>query len=274
MEIRWPSRRQWGRIFGRYRVGAKVLMALGGVQTFVRFCVWILDQKSRVEEAMLTVGQLGEVARVLFRAAISPWFGVGLIFLGVLYLVFVPAEEHPAETYPAFGVRVANVIAWITVGSCVLLLWGALVAGYVAVHLPKQTEQVPLKPLRISQEEKMAMAEELKTAGSFPLEVTRLTDSDSSYVADLLWILKKAGWKPGGIVLQVWDEPMVGLYILVPESDKIPVEGILFVPGSGLIPEGAEVLAGVLDKHHIGFNIQTNKGQAPGTFALLIGSRP
>lgn len=201
-------------------------------------------------------------------AITSQWFGIGVVVFGVGWLFFI-GEPRRTVRHP-----VAPILGWTIFGIAALTFWSVLVAGYTAVHLPKQIEQVALKPIRISQEEKMTMAEELKTAGSFPLGIIRLTDSDSSYVADLLWILKKADWKPGGSVVQVWDEPMIGLYIFVPDSDKIPAEGTLFVPGSGLIPEGAEVLASVLDKHHIGFNIQTSEGQAPGTFSLLIGSRP
>jgi hypothetical protein len=243
-----------------------VLSVLGGLKLFFDVLVWVLDWKSRVDEAVETAGQVGPGLSMVLNAVMSPWFGVALILLGVFYLVFVPAESHPAETHPAIGVRVANIFPWAAAGVCTLLLWGAFVAGYVAVNLSHSR--------RIMEKEKVAMAEELKAAGSFSLATIQLPDADFLYIADLMWILKKADWKVGYPLLEVWEEPLPGLNILVPASDEIPEEGITFVPKSGQIPAGAEALARVLVAHHIGFIIRTGRGQLHDTFSLLFGSRP
>jgi hypothetical protein len=209
----------------------------------------------------------GGVPRIV-AALTSPWFGVGLLVFGVGYLVFV-GEPRWQIRHP-----LVPILGWVVVGVIALTFWSVLVAGYVAVHLPKQTEQVAPKPMRITEEEKIVMAGELKKAGSFPLGIVRLPDADSSYMADLVWILKKADWQVGDLVVKLFDEALPGLYILVPVTDKIPAAKGKLGPGSGLIPAGAEVLAGVLTKHHIEFVIQTSTEQAPDTFSLLFGSRP
>src|SRR5262245_25001060 len=100
MQVRWPSREHLGKVWARSGYGARVLPVLGVLKLAFDFLVWLLDWKSRIQEAVETAGQLGPVFSMLLTVVTSPWFGVALILLGVLYLAFVPAEEHPAEAHP------------------------------------------------------------------------------------------------------------------------------------------------------------------------------
>lgn len=93
----------------------------------------MLDWKSRIDEAVETFGQLGQVL-----SFVTSWrFLVGLLIAGVAYVIFVPVEEYSSSRYPSVGATIARILGWVTVSAYVLFLWGAIVAGYVLTFVPQ-----------------------------------------------------------------------------------------------------------------------------------------
>jgi hypothetical protein len=219
MEIRWPSRKQRERLWRRARRSryARVLWILGGIQEIACFLIWVLDQKSRLEGAMLTLEQLGEIVPTLYGVVISPWSGIVLILLGMLYVIFVPDEDHPAVKYPVLGAWVGNVLVWLGVVACAVLLGGALVVGYVAVHMDIDGQEWP--PLR--QEQIVQWAETLSPYRATHLGIIAADSRSEKFRNSLFEVFGRAQWSlPPGVIMFRSGSP-VGVLIVARPDDPV-----------------------------------------------------
>jgi hypothetical protein len=132
MEIRFPS---WAELKEKILPPTKrpgwISSAMGVLDLIYHLIRWLLDWKSLAEEAVSTIEQLPFLARTTFAILVSPWFGVALVAVGLMYVLFVPADEQMSP-----HAVMAKWLAWGAVLLAFLALWSALLLGFFGTNSP------------------------------------------------------------------------------------------------------------------------------------------
>lgn len=98
--------------------------------------LWIVinvpDWQSRIQfwlnAAKLMGGQVSSVAWIVS----SPFFSTGLLVSGLAYLILVPEPERIVRPHPIWPI-----LGWGVFLIAFLAFWSVLIAGYIAIRIPK-----------------------------------------------------------------------------------------------------------------------------------------